>query len=221
MHALTSTTYTSTAVQSDGKLVAAGYALTDSGQNFVVARYNTDGNLDTTFSLDGKQSENFQNSQANSVAIQSDGKIVVAGDSAIARYNTSGNPDTTFRTHTYGRIFAIAIQTDGKIVTVGTADSDFTIARYNTDGTFDRTFSEDGKQAGSYEGNPDFYSSANSVVIQNDGKIVIAGSSEHPDGHFAIARYNTDGTRDMTFAGNGAIVGYAGDNYARIISHTK
>src|SRR3954452_1539670 len=76
-----------TAVQSDGKIVVAGssFYYDNDTSYFVLARYNTDGTFDTTFSHDGKLSEKFKSafSQANSLAIQSDGKIVVAGFSAV------------------------------------------------------------------------------------------------------------------------------------------
>jgi len=87
----------SIALQSDGKIVAAGF----SANNFTVARYETNGDLDNTFSGDGKLTTDLGSSdEIQSIAIQSDGKIVAAGNSgnnfAIARYETDGDLDNTF-----------------------------------------------------------------------------------------------------------------------------
>ncbi len=140
-----STTDTSRAIaiQSDGKLVVVG----GNGSDFALARYNTDGSLDTSFGTNGKVTTDFSEiDQARAVAIQSDGKIVVAGCSncthdgsqefALARYHglsdtgTPGTLDTSFDTD--GKVTtsissftvanAVAIQSDGKIVVVGCTD---------------------------------------------------------------------------------------------------
>ncbi len=127
------------AIQSDGKIVAAGYSLSaTNNQDFALARYNTDGSLDTSFDGDGKLTTDFGSffDFAFSVAIQSDGKIVAAGNSgagntqdfALARYNTNGSLDTSFDVD--GKVttsfaagndiaYSVAIQTDGKIVAAG------------------------------------------------------------------------------------------------------
>lgn len=119
--------------------------------DFAIARYNTDGGLDTTFSEDGKQTTDFALGYdgANSVAIQNDGRIVAAGYSfpdglpdgangiktenlALARYRTDGTPDVSFSKDGKQTIeigtgavgitpFAMAIQSDGKIVAAGSA----------------------------------------------------------------------------------------------------
>ena len=94
------------AVQSDSKIVVAGYSSNGTQDVFALARYNTDGSLDTSFGGNGQVTTafGFGHDRAYSVAVQSDGKIVVAGDSsnglnddfAVARYNTDGSPDTSF-----------------------------------------------------------------------------------------------------------------------------
>ena len=96
----------SVAIQSDGKIVAAGYSDNGSNDDFALVRYNTDGSLDASFDGDGKVTTAIGSGtdQAFSVAIQSDGKIVAAGDSyngsnddfALVRYNTDGSLDTSF-----------------------------------------------------------------------------------------------------------------------------
>src|SRR5262249_32253745 len=160
---------------------------------------------------------------AHAVAVQPDGKIVVAGsatvsgtggDFALARYNADGSLDTTFSgdgkvTTDFAlgldQVFGVAIQPDGKIVTAGSAyigtstDRDFALARYNADGSLDTTFSGDGKMTTDFGQRED---EAHGVAIQPDGKIVTAGSA-HMDTNtsydFAFARYDLDGSPDSSF----------------------
>ena len=99
----------------------------------------------------------------------------------------------------------MAIQGDGKILVAGedlAATGDFALARYNTDGSLDTSFSCDGKQITDFAGNTDL---ANGVAVQSDGRIVVAGSSFSPTtaNDFAVARYNTDGSLDTGFSGDG------------------
>lgn len=159
---------TSVALQSDGKIVVAGYAFNGSTFEFALARYNTNGSLDTTFATTGKMTTDvgFGDDFGQAVAIQSDGKIVVSGgsdagsgsgDFAVVRYDATGITDGSFGS---GGVvvtdFAsggatnngMAIQTDGKIVLSGGLDNgsdiDFVTVRYNSDGSLDLTFSVDG-----------------------------------------------------------------------------
>jgi uncharacterized delta-60 repeat protein len=154
------------AIQADGKIVAAGVG----EKGFVLARYDPDGTLDTTFSGNGKVITPFlSGGTIYDVAIGSDGKVVTAGGAAgergnakfaIARYNPDGTPDTTFggdgkvttdlskpTNHDAGfdAAYAIAPQADGKIVAAGVAAGGrFGLARFNPDGTLDTSFSGDG-----------------------------------------------------------------------------
>ena len=210
------------AIQSDGKIVAAGSVSGEDGVNFVVVRYNTDGTLDTTFDTDGRVfTEVGRALAANAVALQSDGKIIVAGsidgDFVVLRYNTDGSLDTSFdtdgRTTTNisdapGRYYdgaqAVAVQSDGKIVAAGSIDGDFVVVRYNTDGTRDTSFHTDGTVITTVGDGSDDRAGARAVAIQSDGKLVVAGSS---DGHgFAVVRYNTDGSLDTTFDTDGTVI---------------
>ena len=131
------------AVQDDGKIVVVGNAFGPMfSEDFAIARYNPNGSLDTSFSGDGKQTASFlTTAEANGVAIQGDGKIVVVGtgvdnidggsEGAIARYNPNGTLDTSFsgdgtQTTDFGlgegaQATGLAIQGDGKIVIVGSA----------------------------------------------------------------------------------------------------
>ena len=131
----------SAALQPDGRIVAAGFAISHNGgvQNFAVARYTSNGVLDTTFSGDGKTQIDFGNccQSATKVLLQSDGKIIAVGgsngessddDFLLARLNPRGSLDTTFgiggkvRTSfgdLNGGANGAALQSDGKIVAVG------------------------------------------------------------------------------------------------------
>lgn len=218
------TIYSSTAVQKDGKVVAAGYAWNGSNNDFALARYNTNGSLDNTFSSDGKLTTDFgANDYANAAAIQSDGKIVIAGYTAdrnssfaLARYNTDGSLDSTFssdgkQTADFGSSDNFAnsavIQSDGKIIVAGYANTgagntaDIAVARFNSNGSLDNTFSGDGKQTTDIRSYDDFGYAA---AIQTDGKIVVAGRTWNGnDNDFALVRYNSDGSLDNTFDGDG------------------
>ena len=204
-------TIASIALQSDGKIVAAG----NSGNDFAIARYNSDGTLDTTFSGDGKLTTDMGSSdRIQSIALQSDSKIVAAGhsgnDFAIARYNSDGSLDTTFSGDgklttdmgSYDSITSIALQSDSKIVAAGYIGSDFAIARYNTNGTLDTSFDTDGIVTTDIASSDDGF---NSVLLQSDGKIVAAGYTDNAGFSYlmAVARYNTDGSLDSTFNGDG------------------
>jgi uncharacterized delta-60 repeat protein len=213
---------TAVAIQADGKIVAVGQ-VGGASFGFGLVRYLSNGSLDTTFDGDGKVVTDFLSNSEDtpfSVAIQADGKIVVAGYSigqsgpggynfALARYNANGSLDTSFDgdgklTTDFGGFddgaLAVAIQTDGKIVAAGSSVSSavFALARFNGDGSLDPTFDGDGKvttdvSSIGFEG-------AEAVVLQTDGKIVAAGRSNND---FALARYSTDGSLDASFDGDG------------------
>jgi uncharacterized delta-60 repeat protein len=187
------------------------------------------GDLDPTFDGDGRVITDFgPDDLATEVAVQADGKIVLAGGGhlfggesdlfELARYNPDGSLDSSFdgdgkvRTD-FGRneeAAAIAIQADGKIIAAGGTDAgadefNFALARYNPDGSLDTSFDGDGRVV------TDFGASdgATSVAIQADGKIIAAGSRV-PSGpnpsQFALARYNPDGSLDMGFDGDGRLL---------------
>ena len=199
------------AIQADGKIVAVGYE--GYGDSGAVARYNSDGSLDSTFGgaafpfHDGYVTTD--NWVANGVAIQADGKVVVSAAGwgsnwvgprwAVFRFNANGTKDATFgedgrvtTSFTLADDYArgLAIQADGKIVVAGGAgssgsgsDSKFAVARYIADGSLDSTFGGDGKVTTNFTTGVD---AARGVVIQADGKIVAAGGA---NGRFALARY--------------------------------
>jgi uncharacterized delta-60 repeat protein len=211
--------------QSDGKIVLAGNRNEESGSGITLIRYNPNGSLDTTFGTNGIiQGET---GQANAVALQPDGKIVITGRIgtlqgtffAVLRYNTNGTLDTSFSgdgvltTSDLITGNAIAIQPDGKIVVAGTlitvGSDDFAVVRINTDGTLDTTFDGDGKLSTAV-GDPSVNNgndAAKAVAIQSDGKIVVGGYSPfiNTSRDFSLVRYNPNGSLDSTFDGDGIL----------------
>lgn len=217
----------SVALQTDGKILVSGYSNNGSNNDFAVVRYNTNGSLDTTFNADGKVTTSIGTNDdvGNSIAIQLDGKILVAGYSyngsttnfAIIRYNLNGSLDTTFDTDgivttTIGtnddKGYSIVIQSDSKILVAGYSfngsSQDFALVRYNPNGSLDTTFDNDGKLTTSFGAYDDFGSS---LILQSDGKILVAGTggSNINLKVFALARYNTNGSLDSTFDSDGRV----------------
>ncbi|MFA5428664.1 MAG: hypothetical protein WC279_10720, partial [Sulfurimonas sp.] len=207
---------TKVVLQPDGKIVVAGTQNPEDGDGGDVAlvRYNADGALDETFGTgDDQDDENgvivqdmgYNNSDgADSVAIDSDGKILVAGsvagDFAVARFNADGSGlDTTFSTDGIATInfgtetsaHGVAIQSDGKIITVGESndgndgDDDIALARFNADGSLDNTFGTGGKVVlsqiddafNSFEHESENGDdTAYSVALDNAGNIYVSGN---------------------------------------------
>lgn len=197
-------------VQSDGKIIIGGDFTTvnGTGRNRI-ARLNSDGSLDVSFTIGSGAS-----GIVYSTAIQSDGKIVIAGNFSgfngttryyIARLNSDGSLDSGFTPGTSHNSYiqSIAIQTDGKIITAGnftlfSGGSSNYIARLNTDGTADNSFDPgSGTNAIIY-----------SAAIQPDGKIILGGNFTMLNGNTAnyVTRLNSDGSADNSFnsAGSGA-----------------
>jgi uncharacterized delta-60 repeat protein len=197
-------------LQKDGKIVVVGYTgdANDANHNFALARLNTNGSLDTTFSADGRQITNMGGDDyAYDVALQTDGKLVVAGEKdlalfyfAVARYNSDGSLDTTFNrkgVKTFSVLpgvnsvaVGLEVQTNGSIVLAGRAGADgaadFALVRLTSSGGFDPTFGGSGKVTIDFGG--DDYGRA--LARQpSDGKYVIGGFTD--DGtqrDFALAR---------------------------------
>lgn len=206
----------SLAIDASNKIVLAGITIQSGVSKFLLIRLNTDGSLDSTFGSGGIviTAIGVQAPSANSIAIQSDNKIVVGGVSSdgingeqftLARYNTDGTLDNSFDSDGTvvtiidgsSYIRSIIIQPDGKIVAGGytvstTSDTDFAMARYNTDGSLDTGFATSGIFTATISSRDEIHS----VVLQSDGKIVAGGIS---DLLFVLARFNTDGTLDTTF----------------------
>ncbi len=209
------------AIDSSDRIVAAGYSGSSTNGNFVITRYNADGSLDATFGTAGEvEIEDLFSAtgdNAYGVAIDGDGKIVVAGTVAgrfgnseigVARFNADGSLDTSFDTDgsiitNYGAIdsaYAMAIQADGKIVVAGAVDNVITVIRYNTDGSLDATFDTDGIAVGAAA------QAARAVAIDGSGNIVVAGyTANNTTADFIVQRFTSAGALDATFDGDGTV----------------
>jgi len=220
----------SVAIQADGKVVVVGESYA-SNSNFAVARYNPDGSLDSSFGNGGKAFADFtnQSDRAYTVTIQSDGKILIAGityngnqtDAALVRYNSNGSLDTTFgnagqvSTNFEGKsewIKSVAVQPDGKIIVGGYLtqndtylNTDFILIRYNSDGSLDNSFGNGGRVLTAMSDGQD---AITSILIQPDGKIVVAGNAMNNNGYInsILARYNSNGSIDTNFGTNGKVI---------------
>lgn len=212
------------AVQPDGKIVVAGSAtVSGSGRDFVLARYNPDGSLDSSFDGDGKVVTAFSSDsdQAYALLIQPDGKILAGGESnqgssgvdfALARYNLDGSLDSSFDTDGKATtaiglsskrdsIYGLAVQTvqaENRIVAVG-GDGDFVLARYTASGSLDETFGEGGKVKGLFNSS---IGAARAVLVQGN-RILVAGSI-HND--FALVRLLASGSPDAAFGTDGKVI---------------
>lgn len=214
---------TCVALQADGKIDVGGFVAFNSpypGQTeLAVARYNSNGGVDTTFGA-GTGYGGFIVSTESSVygtrglTIQPDGKIVAVGreryfiggnafvTGSVGRLNSDGSPDTTFGgtgivtvpTTTLNELHAVALQPDGKVVVAGDvygATHQVEVGRFNTDGSIDPTFGTGGLVSTLIGSS----NTAAGVAIQADGRIVVAGTSPwNSSGEkFALARYLGDG----------------------------
>lgn len=196
------------AIQADGKIVITGDIHISGTYYMPVARFNTDGTVDTTFGTNGA---NVSVSQAvgKAIAIQPDGKIIVCGYTnpgiqiILRRFNSNGSLDTSFNmtpsvTVNGGNIY-IALQQDGKIVAASSHNNNAVLVRYNVDGSLDTTF----PQVSTTFGFADAY--FNGVFLQNDGKIVVVGGVDGPGDKMLAARYLPNGSLDGSF---GTLPGY-------------
>jgi uncharacterized delta-60 repeat protein len=231
-------------VQPDNKIIQFGN-LSTNGSHFSILRYNSDGSLDNSFGQGGKVLGFIsQSDYAHDGALQSDGKIVIAGSIgngtfALARYNSDGSVDNSFGT--FGTVVAaaadqgtfanaLAIQSDGKIVAVGSTirgddcmvgtwytycPNHFTVFRFKSNGLLDSSFGVNGGVTTSV--GPYHFGNASDVVIQTDGKIVVAGyylydlepdyygTYYYASSHFAMVRYHSNGVVDSSFGKDGVV----------------
>jgi uncharacterized delta-60 repeat protein len=220
------------ALQPDGKIVVVGDANINpappENRDFVLARYHADGTLDTSFGGTGVITSDFSDSDgAAAVALQRDGKIVVAGSLgvpfqqsevtqfAVARYlpdgtldmkfGKSGHVTTDFGDDDGSGASAVVIQPNGKIIAAGYATIppavigyDFALVRYHRNGSLDRSFGDAGLMSTDF-GND--FEGVNDIALQPDGKIVAAGGGFE----FSLARYSRKGTLDAAFGNDGKV----------------
>ena len=253
-------------LQPDGKLVAAGYAREFRNNKFALARYNTDGSLDTSFNGTGTVMTGVTPAVADgaddeiqSLVVQGDGKLVAAGYAAasgqdewfvLARYNADGPLDKTFNPNpsatqdcpgtllvvgckgvvaaqpggngTSNRARSVIVQPDGKYVVGGFAKTGlvtrFALVRYNVNGSLDTTFGSSGKVVTAV--GVGGVSGVSALALQDDGKIIAAGTAKDVDGvnRFALARYNPNGSLDTTFGSAGTTTTRVGSGNAELNS---
>ena len=238
------------AIQRDGKIVAAGDSLAydtaceggvcaPTNDVFALIRYRRSGRLDRSFGSGGKVLTDFGSqpldiAKAQALAVQRDGKLVLAGlsccnsdknsDFALARYASNGSPDKSFGTD--GKVVtgfgptevaeaeAATLQRDGRIVAAGRSctlphsltSCRLAVARYLPDGSLDPSFA--GGTVLLRFGSAGF-NEASAVAIQRDGKIVVAGrsgqSTKRPS-RFALARFLPNGLLDPSFGAGGIVL---------------
>lgn len=230
------------ALQPDGKILAAGTDYVDfsseanSDTDFAIARYEPDGSPDFGFGSGGQVTTDFErlNDDAFAVLLRTDGRIIAVGSSrdrlsdydfAVARYLPNGQLDAAFgtggKTSTdftggFDRARSAVLQADGRIVAAGFAirpsgsNENFAAVRYLADGVLDTSFSGDGRVQVSFDS---CCQSANSVLLQRNGKIVLVGypNSESSDSDFTLARLGRNGTLDPTFGTGGRVRTSFGD----------
>jgi uncharacterized delta-60 repeat protein len=226
-------------LQQDGKIVVAGSTTADGTFDFAVARYDSDGALDPGFGSGGKvwtDLDSASTDEGRAVALQADGKIVVAGpsdsgqgrDFAVVRYQGDGDLDPAFGSG--GKVqtdlgsssddgaYGVSIQSDGRIVTAGFTNAsgggnDFAVVRYSSNGSLDPGFGSGGAVLTGF--GPSGDDVANAVVIQPGGKLVVAGVSSAAGSYgFAISRYNSDGSLDAGFGSGGTVLTAFGAGFA-------
>jgi uncharacterized delta-60 repeat protein len=191
-------------IQPDGKLIIAG----ESAYAFLVARYNSNGTLDTTFGNGGFREINFGDlswDHGRDAVLQGDGKIILVGISeintpydsfAVARFNPDGSLDQSFGNggkfvmEDVGDLEAAALQSDGKLIALGDDSESFKLLRFNLDGSLDSTFGSGGIVTTTFGGSA---AAGGDLVFQPDGKLLAAGITStdiyYNNSDFALARY--------------------------------
>ena len=242
-----------TALQPDGRILAAGVSEANGTYDFALARYTPAMELDPTFGQGGVVLTDFGKSYdwAYAMALLPDGKILLAGvsslsgskDFALARYTSDGKLDPSFgqgglvteqtRSLTADIIRGIAVQPDGRIVVAGVSyedvatvgpNGDFMVARYLPNGQSDLTFGLGGVMTTDF--GDQSYDEPYAVVLQPDGKIVLGGYTNHGNGpgvlfgadQLAMARYGSNGLLDPSFAKGGRLIFDGGSLDERILA---
>lgn len=213
--------------QADGRLVAAGY----SGTRMTVVRYLADGTLDPSFGDGGKAVLGMPSAEALALAVQGDGKLLVAGavssfgtgsDFALVRLQTDGSLDTTFGagggpggvvTRAIGAGFdaasGVVVEPDGDIVVAGSSldaleRASITLLRYDAGGVADASFGADGLVTTGVD-----HFGLVGLALQPDGKLVVAVAGI--EGFPVLVRYGADGAVDGGFGADGVAGAPLGD----------
>jgi uncharacterized delta-60 repeat protein len=200
----------------------------NSGTNWdlVVVRLNSDGSPDNSFGVAGKVTTSVSTGDEvpYGIVLQPDGKIIIVGgcnnangDAFLVRYNTNGTPDNSFDGDgivvtdmgNNEAAFGVVLQPDGKIITGGYetvgGQQDPAAFRYNSNGTLDNSFDGDGIAVFAGPATNDI--ARGGLVLQPDGKIVMAGGDNYSGGNFhaELVRLNANGTPDNSFGVNGLV----------------
>ncbi|HQU82847.1 MAG TPA: carboxypeptidase regulatory-like domain-containing protein, partial [Pyrinomonadaceae bacterium] len=193
--------------QSSGKLVVVGYGNNVSNDRYVIARFNENGSLDTTFGQSGFVINTEIIGRANKVLIQPDGKILIVGTGSgklfVARYSADGVADISFGSNgifllnTASDGSAIALQPDGKIIAAGDMSSSATylLIRLNSNGTLDNAWDGDGITT---VPSVAFQNGNIAVAIQGDGRILAVADES------LLFRFTNDGSLDTSFDNDGS-----------------
>jgi uncharacterized delta-60 repeat protein len=226
------------AIQPDGKIVVGSTsgANADGGGGFALARFNSNGSVDNSFGTGGHVDIlpfPFEMALGAALALQPDGKILMAGSNALARFDSNGQLDTSFGTGGLSVLpffgaAAIAVQSDGKILIASSSqvvslNTDGIIARFNPNGTLDKTFGLFGQVSSVASGGffgPSAVAAVSSIVLQADGKFIVAGTLAskliNPPGSnrtgFGLIRYNRNGSIDTSFGTAGGVLTTFGSN---------
>ncbi len=223
------------ALQQNSTIIVSGNCFTGSRSDFCTWRYTPDGQVDSSFNSTGNvQTRIDQYGTVNAIVVQPDGRILVAGtcrtsSSALlfcaARYagdvtpvapgtldaswgpgglRGAGHVITSVGTNSLPR--AVAQQADGKLIVAGTCDSVFCAVRYDSAGALDNSFGTAGRVVSAVGGG---VSNGTAVLIQADGKIIVAGYCEGANAAYAfcLIRYNSAGTIDTSFGAGGKVIG--------------
>ena len=184
---------------SNGKIIALGNSVSNGTQNIVLAQYNEDGSLDSSFGTGGKTEtviETGISDDARNLKVLPNGKLLIQGvfnlfgaisdgGNMLLQYNSNGNLDLNFGTNgvviNLGEYsgYGLATQVDGKIIVSGSAAGETIVARYLPNGSYDNTFNDDGKVITSILDNHMSFSST--VLITDDNKIVVSGFTDSED----------------------------------------
>ena len=233
------------ALQPDGKIVAAG-SIHGEHESWVIARFNANGTLDRSFGDGGAVTTAFAaSSEADAVTVDSNGKIVVLGDSCqtedpwtgcklvLARYNVDGSLDPSFGSGGMATTEfpgfddvtgeGVTVQPDGKIVAAATPgrnsddNYDFALARYNDDGSVDSSFGTGGTVITDFEaGSDESFDDAWNLALGPDGVIAVAGATARG---FTVALYDGRGKLDPSFGGTGFVqTDLSGESVARAVA---
>ena len=224
------------ALQPDGKIVVTGYygflANNRLQTRWLIARYTDGGHLDTEFGDAGLITEPAISSQGRAVALDRQGRILVAGvlfghtgELTLRRYNPDGSP-AFFPAAPGGRwplfdmgtnfpfTWEIVVQPDNKIVLAGASqdsDQDFTLLRYLDSGGPDPGFNNGGEVVTDFGGQGG-HDIIEGLALQPDGKLVVVGRTrplggKAEDDRLALARYRPNGALDPDFGGDGKVTG--------------